>query len=116
MSLYEGERIKIFPDTNIDSYIRWIRSQGYLCHVDINEIVVDEKAFKTIDKVALGKLINQKRTKKKITIGEFADIIQATPRTVFHWEIGRMQPREYFIEQIRDVLEISQEELEQCRI
>ena len=114
--LLAGDRIKIFPETDVKSYLRWIKGQGYLCSVKGDEIVVGHKFILKYNAEELGKLIFKKRMKKKMSIGDFADAVEVTAVTVFDWEIGRKQPRDYNLKSIVEVLEISQEELEKCRI
>ena len=112
----EGDRIKTFPDTDVEAYLRCFRQQGYKCTLEDNYIVIGQKVKWKYDSKKLGELIYSKRRAKKITRGQFAEMMQVTPNAVFSWEIGRFAPREYYLKDIVKFLDITEEELKECRI
>ncbi len=115
--LYEGERIKIFPDTDIRTYKNWISSQGFSYFVHGEYIVIGRKGkCFTYDATALGKLISSHRKAKGMDRFELADRIGVIEDSVFEWEIGRKQPKENNLLKLREVLDITKEELEKCLI
>lgn len=114
--IFEGERIKVFSDTNVDAYLRYFRQRGFSCRLEDNEIVIGKKVVWHYDSEKLGNLIYSKRRAKEMTRGQFAEIMEVTPNSVFTWEIGRFVPREYYLTKIQEILDISEGELEECRI
>lgn len=112
----EGDRIKVFPETKVDVYLRHIRQSGYNCHLEDNFIVIGEKVTWKYDSKKLGSLIYSKRNEKHMTRLEFAEVIEVTPNSVLSWEIGRFAPREYYLSGIKQILDITEEELKECRI
>lgn len=116
MLLQENERIKVFPETDVDAYIRYFRNQGYSCKLEGNELVIGKKIRLTYDSIKLGELIHSKRNARKITRGQFADMLGVTVIAVFKWEIGQRKPYDYNLNNIIRILEISEEELKKCRI
>ena len=116
MSLFEGERIKFFPDTDIKSYTRYIEHKGFEYSIEGDEIVVGKRIKLVYDSEELGKLIFYKRLKKKMNRTELGNKLEVTGYAVYTWEIGRYQPRQMYMGDLRDILEISQEELDKCRI
>lgn len=116
MLLQENERIKIFPDTDVDAYIRYFRNEGYSCKVEGNEIVIGKKIRLTYGSTKLGKLIYNKRNEKKISRGEFAEKLGVSVDSVFKWEIGQRKPFDYNLNNIVEILDITERDLERCRI
>ena len=116
MCLYENERIKVFPDTDVEAYIRYFRNQGYLCQLEGDELVIGKRVRLTYKSTKLGKLIYDKRNAKQIPRGKFADMLGVTVDTVFKWEIGQRKPFDYNLNHIIEILEITEEELKECQI
>lgn len=114
--LFSGERIKFFPETDVKSYTRYIEHAGYEYTIEGDEIVVGKKVKQVYDSEELGKLIFYKRLKKKMNRTELGKKLEVTGYSVFTWEIGRFQPRPMYIGMLREILGISQEELDKCRI
>ena len=116
MYLYENERIKVFPETDVDAYIRYFRNQGYTCHLEGNEIVIGKPIASTYNYKNLGCLIYKKRTEKGISRGYFAKMVEVNVDTVYNWEIGQRMPFKYNLERIMKILDITEEELKGCQI
>lgn len=114
--LFEGERIKIFPETNINAYTRWILSQGFTYTLEEDAIVITKKIYKKYDPNKLANLIREKRILWNMTRKDLADKVGVLEGTVFNWEVGRYIPYEYNLNIMKDVLNISERELERCQI
>lgn len=114
--LFSGERIKFFPETDVKSYTRYIEHRGFEYSIEGDEIVVGKRVKQVYDSEELGKLIFYKRLKKKMNRTELGKKLEVTGYSVFTWEIGRFQPRPMYIGMLREILGISQEELDKCRI
>ena len=116
MALFKGERIKVFPETDVKSYTRYIEHKGYEYSIEGNEIVVGKKVKQIYNSEELGKLIFYKRLKKKMDRTELGKKLEVTGYAVYTWEIGRYQPKPMYLGMMREILGISQEELDKCRI
>ena len=114
--LFAGERIKFFPETDVKSYTRYIAHKGFEYSIEGDEIVVGKRIKLVYDSEELGKLIFYKRIKKKIDRTELGKKLEVTGYAVYTWEIGRFQPKPMYIGMLREILGISQEELDKCRI
>ncbi len=116
MYLYENERIKVFPETDVEAYIRYFRNQGYTCHLEGDEIVIGKQIRLTYNYQGLGSLIYKKRTEKDISRGYFAKMVEVNVDTVYKWEIGQRMPYDFNLQRIVKILGITEEELKECQI
>jgi len=114
--LFAGERIKFFPETDIKSYTRYIEHKGFEYSIEGDEIVVGKRIKLVYDSEELGKLIFYKRLKKKLSRTELGNKLEVKGYAVYTWEIGRYQPKSMYLGMMREILGISQEELDKCRI
>ena len=114
--LFAGERIKFFPETDLKSYTRYIELKGFSYTIEGDEIVIGPRVKIIYDSEELGKLIFYKRIKKKMDRTELGKKLEVTGYAVYTWEIGRFQPKPMYLGMLREILGISQEELDRCRI
>lgn len=114
--LEEGMKIKIFPETNVSSYIDMIHSLGFNCKKKAEYILITGTRKRDWDKEKLGRLIRKKRKALHIDREELAKKTKVHEQTVFNWEVGRTVPVPYNINEIKKILDINEEELEECRI
>lgn len=114
--LFSGERIKVFSETDIRMYEKWIESQGFSYKFDGDYLVVLGKDNPQYDKGLFSKVLNHRMKLRGISKEELAEKIGVTEYTIFTWRIGRFMPKADNLENIMKVLKISQEELEKCRI
>lgn len=112
----EGEKIKVFSDTDVEAYLRYFNHKGYKCQVEDGYIVVGGRKIWRYDSKKIGEVIYNKRNNLNMSRGEFAEIMEVTPYTVFTWEAGRFSPRDYYMKKIQEILDISEGELKECRI
>ena len=115
--LYEGEVIKIFPETDVKAYKNWINDEGYVCyvfydHIRVGKRVSDRHKF---NEAKLGALISSKRNAKGFTRYKLGLMVHAHENTVFDWEVGRRKPKNETMIKLQKVLDISEEELNRCR-
>lgn len=107
--LEEGMKIKIFPETNVESYVRFIREQGYKAEVYRDYIKVGKKKKRFIDRTIVGTDIRKARKKKGITREQLAEAVGVSVTTVFSWEIGRTAPRAYNYDELKKILDLKGE-------
>lgn len=115
-TFFEGERIKLFPDTDTKSYERWIRSEGYECEIKGEYIIVLTRVNRKYSSVLLGELIRKKRKIKGISREGLANMLLVNKETVFGWEIGRTLPNKYNMNNLIDCLDLSERDLDKCVI
>lgn len=115
--LYEGEIIKIFPETDVKTYTNWIHDEGFMCYVYRDHIKVGKRIRETrkYDNQKLGNLIRNKRKAKGITRYKLSQLAHVHESTVFEWEMGAKHPRYATIDRLEQILGITKEELERCR-
>lgn len=111
-----GEKIKIFPDTDVAAYRRLIRELGFTsaAHKDYIEVKAIKKTNK-YDAKKLGALIKRKRKVKNLTRKQLAEAIPVHYYTLGYWEAGTRRPYDYNLEILIDKLNIKKEELEACK-
>lgn len=98
--LTEGLRIKTYPDTDIDAYVRWIRDEGFRVSVYRDAIVVGQKyKSRQVDVRAYSKELRKRRIAAGFTEITFANALGVSQQSVRDWEAGRRMPS-YFNRQI----------------
>ena len=116
MALFEGERIKIFPETNVPQYEKWISSQGYRFRRSGDYLIVLGKDYPKYDKKQFAKLLTHRMKLKGLTEEQIATEVQVTEYTVWTWEIGRFMPSRYNLNKLMKVLDITEGDLKKCRM
>lgn len=114
--LFVGEKIKIFPDTNILQYGRWIHTQGFNYEKRGSYIVIINKTSPEYDKKLFATILKHRRKLKGISKEMLAEKIEVTKTTVSVWENGTMMPSKYNLNKIMPVLDITERDLERCQI
>ena len=114
--LFVGEKIKIFPDTNIIQYGRWIHTQGFNYEKRGNYIVIIDRTRPDYDKKLFATIIRHRRKLKGITKDMLAEKVDVTKNTINLWENGTMMPSRYNLNKIMPVLDITERDLERCQI
>ena len=114
--LFEGERIKIYPETNVKAYKDWIYEQGFLCSVG-NDYIKVGRRFKRgkLNAAAFGRMISSYRKTKGWTRFKVCKMINVHEDTLLGWELGLRTPKPENLDKLVKVLNISQEDLEKCR-
>lgn len=116
MALYEGERIKIFPETDVRQYERWIAMQGFTFKKSGDYLVIVKKVLAEFDEKRFAQMLVHRRKLKGISREEMANKVGVTEYTAWTWEIGRAMPNAYNLERIMTVLNLTERDLERCRI
>ena len=115
--LYEGEIIKIFPETDVAAYKNWIMRQGFDVIVRKDYIRVGRRTtYYKYDAKKLGELIFKKRRAKGLEIKDLAKKVGVKEDAAFSWEIGLTQPKPANLDKVEELLEITKEELRKCLI
>ena len=117
MELKTGMQIKIFPETDAEAYTRMINDYGFKAHVYRDHITVGPpRKTPKLDTQKLGELIKRKRKSADLTRAQLADWLEIKEKNIFEWEIGRKQPRRDVMRDLKIILNIKEEELNECRI
>lgn len=111
----EGMRIKIFPDTDVMSYISLIHSEGFNCKTSGQYIYVTHKRNKEWDKDKLGKLIRTKRQMKNMDKAKLSKALNIHVYTLDKWELGQAVPMSYNMKNLMEILNIKEREIKECR-
>ena len=115
--LYEGERIKIFPETQVEAYKTWINDEGFACKIRRDYIEVGKRInHRKFNEVKLGILISSRRKAKGWNRYKLARSVGVHEGTVTNWEIGIREPKRETICKIMEALNITEGELEECRM
>ena len=104
MDIKEGDTIKVFADTDTNSYIRYIREILHFRATLKGEYIVIGKPYKAYNTTNYGKQIKEARRAKKMTREQLAELCGVKATTVLDWEMGRRQPREWWV--VQKILEI----------
>ena len=94
MDLKEGDKIKIFPDTDVLQYLDYIKRSGFRATREGNYIVIG-KPYEYYRSTDYGNQIKKARRAKGWTRAELAEKCGVKEATVFGWEIGRKRPQEW---------------------
>ena len=94
MDIKEGDRIKVFPNTDIRTYLLYIKKLGFNAKREGNHIIIGKPCewYKSKD---YGIQIKKARIKKGWTRKELAEKCGVKESTVFDWEIGRRRPMKW---------------------
>ena len=116
MALFEGERIKVFPETNVEQYGRWIEMQGFTFGRSGDYLIVLSKKFPKYDKKLFAHILTHRRKLKGLTMEQVAEAVEVEKYTVWTWEMGRFMPCRYNLDKLMKILDITERDLERCRI
>ena len=104
MELQEGEKIKVFDNTDTESYIRYIKETLHFRATLKGEYIIIGKPYKAYNTTNYGKQIKEARRAKKMTREELAEKCGVKVKTVLDWEMGRTMPKQWWV--VQKVLEI----------
>ena len=97
----KGDRLKVFPDTDIDAYIDYFDSIGLNSKLDGNYIVITGYNYKKYQHRGkdwkklkeIGQRIRSIRKHMYFGVEEIAEEIGVKPITIDAWESGRIVPK-----------------------
>ena len=104
MELQEGEKIKVFDNTDTESYIRYIKETLHFRATQKGDCIIIGKPYKAYHTTNYGKQIKEARRAKKMTREELAEKCGVRVQTVWDWETGRTMPKEW--QTVQKILEI----------
>lgn len=104
MEVSTGDKIKVFKDTDADSYIRYIKDTLHYRATLKGDYIIIGNPYKSYHTTNYGKQIKEARRAKKMTREQLAEACGVKATTVLDWEMGRRQPREWWV--VQKVLEI----------
>lgn len=113
----KGSKLRIFPETDVDSYVRYFEMQGLECEVCGSFILITGKArprpmysmMKTPNKQEIGKRIKRIRTQMYFSIKELAEEIDVDAALITAWEEGRELPKGKSLEKFCDFSKATKE-------
>ena len=115
--MFEGMIIKTFTETDVSAYARMIRDSGYKPIIRSDYIRVGAKLDNgKIDTKMLGNLIYTKRKAKKLKRDDLSKMICIRTETIFNWELGRTMPQKSVLEDLMNILDITEGEIKECRM
>ena len=102
MNLKTGDKIKVFPNSNVNAYANMIREEGFRCEREGEYLVVGEK-YKDLEMAALPSTIKYARKRKGISQAQLAEMCEVTKQTVSNWKYGYTVPRD--MDKVKEILE-----------
>ena len=114
--LFVGEKIKIFPETDVKQYGRWIKSQGFTFVKKEDSLVIIGKTSPQYDKKLFALILTHRRKLKGFSVDKLAERIKVNKYTVSNWEKGEIMPSKFNLNKIMPVLDITERDLEKCQI
>lgn len=100
--MFEGMKIKMFPDTDVQAYVDLVKAHGFCVRVANNYVIVGKrKDNKNID---YARIIRNARKENGLSRNQLADRIGVREGTIFNWEIGQTKPSETNINKLRIIL------------
>lgn len=101
-----GTKIKIFPDTNVVSYLTMLGDEGYKVRHKHDYIEIVGYKRKKMNSVEFGKLLKATRIKKGFDKDKFSAMIKVSKYTLYGWERGERIPNEYNLSVICNALDV----------
>ena len=112
--MFTGMVIKVFEDTDIQSYVDYIDKSGYYCEVQNDRIIVGKSKRNKYDAVELGRRLRLARCRMKLTRQDIAKRIWANPTTVGAWECGRNVPSDDYLRRFCKAVGLDEESLKEA--
>ena len=95
MEIKAGDNITIYTDTDVESYLRYIRHYlQFKAEIKGGYIVIGEPK-KTYNPTNYSKQIMEARKKKKMSRKELADLCGVKEDAVFNWEMHGIIPKNW---------------------
>lgn len=93
MRFFQGERIKMYPDTDVQAYLNFIRDSGWNCKTSGEYIIVTTQRGNNIDRVKLAQVLKDARRKIKTPREKLAKELGVAECTIWSWEVARTIPK-----------------------
>ena len=105
MELQKGDRIKIFPETNVAAYVSMIHDYGFNCQVVKRKYIEIGEPFKiNKEKLRTGRIIYKAMFDKNINVEELSNTIGVSENTIDNWLFGRNTPDKYNRQKLKEIL------------
>jgi len=101
----EGDKIKMFDDTDTSAYMRLLREKGFTSYYWNGYLVVGCRIKPLPDKVAIGKTIIKARKDFGYNRDELAKEIGITRACLVDWEHGRKLPNKEHQKKLEELLD-----------
>ena len=102
MKFETGDKIKVFPNTDVNTYANMIREEGFRCEREGEYLIVGER-YEDLEMAVLPSTIKYARRIKGISQAQLAEMCEVTKQTVSNWEYGYTVPRE--LDKVKEILE-----------
>ena len=99
--MFEGMKIKIFPETDVNAYTDFIKSKGYSYKVNGNYIMIGKKTNKEEERRDFAKRLRTARREHKYSRRILADKIGVRENTIYNWEIAYSSPSDKNYKKLR---------------
>lgn len=104
MEVSTGDKIKVFKDTDADSYIRYIKDTLHYRATLKGDYIIIGKPYATYNTTNYSKQIMEARKAKKMSRKELAELCGVREKTVIDWELWGVVPKNW--EKVQKILEI----------
>lgn len=90
--MFEGMKIKIFPETDVKAYIELVKSHGFQYKVTRNYIIVGKQAHNEEVMKDYARRLRRARRDHNYSRRKLADKIGVQENTIYNWEIAYSTP------------------------
>ena len=109
--MHSGMQIKIFENTDVQSYVDLVNKKGYHCEVHSDRIIVGKSKRTKYDAVEMGKQLKLARCRAKLTRKDIASRVWTNPTMVGTWERGKHVPSEDYLRRFCKAVGLDMERL-----
>ena len=104
----EGDKIKMFEDTDVNAYISLVHDMGFRCTIRKNYIVVGRPFnLSEEEKRTIGRSITKAMKKKGLSREMLAERLGIkNSYTIWQWQLGRYLPSDKYRDKLKRVLEV----------
>ena len=99
-----GDKIKIFPDTDIVAYTMMLHDLGFACKKSKDHIILVGRIRMDIDKNEVARTIRHYRKRAKMSQKQLAEAVGVGIETVMNWEVGVSLPSKFNEEMLKQVI------------
>lgn len=99
--MFEGMKIKIFPDTDVKAYVDLVKSNGFAYKVTDKYILVGKQAHDEEAMKDFARRLRRARRDHRYSRRQLADKIGVREETVYNWEIAYTTPSDKNYKKLR---------------
>lgn len=92
--MFEGMKIKIFPETDVKAYVELVKSNGFRYKVTKTHIIVGKQVHEEEEMKDFARRLRRARRDHNYSRRQLADKIGVLENTIYNWEIAYTTPCE----------------------